>query len=421
MRKLLLSSLAIAFFILLGGFYYIVKSVDVKVEIPQSAKLLSREEPLTLKISTNWELPFGSLEVYIEQNGKRITLYKGPIANVKDTLIVKPQEVGFKDGPAEVIAKIHLPLRDEVIFREPIKVDLTPPHVEVLHKPHRLIIGEPGVLEVKVSEPVEDIYVKLGNAKFPLLPVGNNTYKTVITAPLFLLKSPERYYIEATDLAGNRSEKFLPILVRLKKFPKVDMKLSKETLERIVLKFFDKPGNLVEQFKVINEVFRKEDETKLVELSQVSSDKLYAKGRFLQLPGSKPTARYGEHRYYYYNGKLISQSIHKGLDLAKYRHAPVVAANDGRVIFTGRLKIYGNVILIDHGFGIITLYAHLNDFAVKVGDFVKRGQVIGHTDTTGLALGDHLHFGTLIWGYAANPLFFFDGRYLNYYLYRFFK
>jgi len=107
--------------------------------------------------------------------------------------------------------------------------------------------------------------------------------------------------------------------------------------------------------------------------------------------------------------------------LAKYRHAPVVAANDGRVIFTGRLKIYGNVILIDHGFGIITLYAHLNDFAVKVGDFVKRGQVIGHTDTTGLALGDHLHFGTLIWGYAANPLFFFDGRYLNYYLYRFFK
>jgi len=63
------------------------------------------------------------------------------------------------------------------------------------------------------------------------------------------------------------------------------------------------------------------------------------------------------------------------------------------------------------------LYAHLNDFTVKEGDRVKKGDIIGYTDTTGLALGDHLHFGILAWGYATNPLFFFDKKYLNYNLY----
>jgi hypothetical protein len=317
MRKLLLTSLIASLFILSGGFYYVVKNVRVNVEIPPSADYLSKNEEMDLKISTNWELPFGTLEVYIEQNGKRITLYKGAIANIEETLIVKPQEVGFKDGPAKVIAKVKLPLREEVVFEKTITVDLTPPKVEVIQKPRRLIIGEPGVVEVKVSEPVKEIYIKLENAKFPLLPIGNGTYRTVIVAPLFLLKNPSRYYIEATDLAGNTSEKFLPILIRLKKFPKVKIKLSKETLERLVFKFFDKPENLVEQFKIINEEFRKEDETKLVELSEVSDNRLYAKGKFLQLPGSKPTAGYGEHRYYIYQGKVISEAFHKGICLYK--------------------------------------------------------------------------------------------------------
>jgi murein DD-endopeptidase MepM/ murein hydrolase activator NlpD len=421
MRRLLISSLLIAFLLLFIGAYYVIKNVKVKVELPESAELLSKDEVVDLKITTNWEVPVGSLEVYISQNGKDIKLYKGPIKTIEKKLEVRPLEVGFKDGPAKVITKLHLPLRDEIIFEKQILVDLTPPQIEIIRKPQRLIIGEPGVIEIKVSEPVSEIFIKLDNAKFPLLPVGNNTYKTVITAPLFLLKNPSQYYVEAYDLAGNSAERFLPILIRLKKFKEKKIVLSKEKLQQIVLKYFSKPENLVEQFKVINEKFRKEDESKLMELSQKSENHLYAEGRFLQLPGSKPTAWYGDHRYYYFEGKLISESIHKGLDLAKYRHAPVVAANNGRVIFVGKLKIYGKVVLIDHGFGVVTLYGHLNDYKVKPGDVIKKGQVIGHTDTTGLALGDHLHFGTLVWGYAANPIFFFDGHYLKYYFYRFFK
>ena len=421
MRKVFLLSFLAAFLLTLSGVWYIYKNLKVDIEIPPSAELLSNSEEVDLKIKTNWELPIGELNVYIEQNGKRIELYKGKIANVEEKLLIKPKEVGFKDGNAEIVAVLKLPLSERVVYRKTLKVDLTPPTIEVVSKPRRLIIGEPGVLTLKVSEPVSYIYLKVGKAKFPLLQTESGEYKTFFTAPLFLLKEPDRFFIVAEDLAGNRVEKFLPLTVKLKKFRTVKIHLKEETLRRLVLKFFNDDTNLVEKFKTINEVFRKEDEKRLIELSTLSGNVFYPSGRFLQLPGSKPTAYYGDHRYYYYKGKLISESYHKGLDLAKWRHAPVVAANDGKVIFTGRLKIYGNVILIDHGYGLITLYAHLNDFAVKEGDKVKKGQVIGHTDTTGLALGDHLHFGVLVWGYATNPIFYFDKRYMNYYIYPHFK
>lgn len=422
MRKKLLLTLLATFLTAVGGIWYTEKNLKVEVEIPPSAKLLSAQETLDLKVKTNYELPIGTMEVYLTQKGKKLELYKGKIANTEEKLLLKPKEAGFTDGEALLVAVVKFPLLGErELFKEKLKVDLTPPQIEVLHKPRRLIVGEPGVLEVKVSEPVSFIYLQLGEAKFPLLPNGKGEYTTIFTAPLFLLKEPERYFIVAQDLAGNKVEKFLPVVVKLKKFRTERFYLKKETLERLVLKFFDNPDNLVEKFKIINERFRKEDEERLIKLSSLSENSFHPYGRFLQLPGSKPTAYYGDHRFYYYEGHLISEAYHKGLDLAKYRHAPVVAANDGKVIFTGRLKIYGNVILIDHGYGLITLYAHLNDFAVKEGQYVKKGEVIGHTDSTGLALGDHLHFGVLVWGYATNPIFYFDRRYLNYYLYPYFR
>ena len=421
MRKVILASFLIALLILLGGIFFIYNNLKVNIEVVSTLQKWGLETPLQIKVNSNFNIPFGEIRIFAEQNGKRVELYKGPISKYEGSYTLKPKDAGFTDGPVKVVAILKLPFKEEKLLEETFTVDLNPPFLEILDEPHYLKVGEPGVLTVRSSEKLKDAYIRFGNATFPLLEVGNNVYKTTFTVPLFALKTPESFYIEAQDLAGNKVEKFVPVPVRLVKFRKVKITLSKETLLKIVLKYFNKPENLVEQFKTINEVYRKEDEKKLWKIGKNSSAELYAKDRFLQLPGSAVMARYGDHRFYYYNGKLISESFHKGLDLAKYRHAPVVAANNGKVIFVGHLKIYGNAVIIDHGFGVETLYGHLNDFTVKEGDFVKKGQVIGHTDTTGLALGDHLHFGVLIWGYAANPIYFFDGRYLKYHFYKFFK
>jgi murein DD-endopeptidase MepM/ murein hydrolase activator NlpD len=82
----------------------------------------------------------------------------------------------------------------------------------------------------------------------------------------------------------------------------------------------------------------------------------------------------------------------------------VPAANDGKVVYADDLGIYGQCVIIDHGLGLQTLYGHLSRIGVKVGDQVKKGDVIGTTGDTGLAGGDHLHCGTVISGEQVNPI-----------------
>ena len=89
------------------------------------------------------------------------------------------------------------------------------------------------------------------------------------------------------------------------------------------------------------------------------------------------------------------------------------AANSGRVVWAKYFGIYGNCILLDHGYGLMSLYAHLNDFAVKAGDTVAQGQLIAHSDSTGLAGGDHLHFSMLLDGVQVNPVEWWDGHWIH--------
>jgi murein DD-endopeptidase MepM/ murein hydrolase activator NlpD len=105
--------------------------------------------------------------------------------------------------------------------------------------------------------------------------------------------------------------------------------------------------------------------------------------------------------------------VHFGYDLASTRQAPVPAANSGVVVFAGPLTIYGHTVIVDHGLGLMTLYAHLSSIAVKAGDQVSKGQELGRTGTTGLAVGDHLHYEVLVHGVSVTPLEWWDPRWIS--------
>jgi murein DD-endopeptidase MepM/ murein hydrolase activator NlpD len=83
------------------------------------------------------------------------------------------------------------------------------------------------------------------------------------------------------------------------------------------------------------------------------------------------------------------------------------------VIFAGDLGIYGQCIVIDHGIGLQTLYGHLNQIAVKVGDSNEKGQNIGNTGSTGMVFGDHLHFGVVVGGQEVSPVEWWDASWLK--------
>ena len=95
---------------------------------------------------------------------------------------------------------------------------------------------------------------------------------------------------------------------------------------------------------------------------------------------------------------------HTGLDISADRGTPVRATADGTVESAGYQGNYGNAIVVAHGFGIGTRFGHLSQFAVRPGQKVKRGEVIGYVGATGRATSPHLHYEILINGQPINPL-----------------
>ena len=96
--------------------------------------------------------------------------------------------------------------------------------------------------------------------------------------------------------------------------------------------------------------------------------------------------------------------FHRGVDFGGREGTPVYAAERGTVTWCGMVKEYGNLIIINHGRGLSSRYAHLSVLAVKTGAVVGKGDLIGFVGMTGRSTGPHLHFETLINGECVNPL-----------------
>jgi murein DD-endopeptidase MepM/ murein hydrolase activator NlpD len=138
------------------------------------------------------------------------------------------------------------------------------------------------------------------------------------------------------------------------------------------------------------------------------TDRQLWRGNFISPCKARISAGFGLRRVV--NGQLLSDYFHSGLDYAGGLGAPVYAAQRGRVALAHLgWRLDGNVICIDHGQGVISLYAHLQRILVKQGDLVQEGQVIGRVGMTGRANGPHLHFGLYVNQDATNPMDWFTG------------
>ena len=122
---------------------------------------------------------------------------------------------------------------------------------------------------------------------------------------------------------------------------------------------------------------------------------------------------FADHRTYFHAGDEIDQQVHLGFDLASTANAPIRAANAGRVIFADYLGIFGNCVVIDHGMGLQSLYAHLSSIDAEIGDDVARDEAIGRSGQTGLAGGDHLHFTMLVHGQPVTPVEWWDEHWIE--------
>ena len=171
----------------------------------------------------------------------------------------------------------------------------------------------------------------------------------------------------------------------------------------------------LEKFKYVNETMRQSNEEAILNVPSVVptariSD--FSIKPFYPLRNGKVVASFGDHRFYEYEKQPGSESHHLGLDLASNAQAPMQTSNDGLVVFAKENGIYGNNIILDHGLGVYSLYGHCSSYMTKEGDVVKAGDSIAKTGTTGLALGDHLHFGMYVQGVDVRPEEWMDSVWL---------
>ena len=203
----------------------------------------------------------------------------------------------------------------------------------------------------------------------------------------------------AVDEAGNERVIGVPVTFLPVRFPKDTINLTEAFLRRKMPELVPQTPStasvdaLLQAFLRVNGEGRKGFEAKNREIGtgQTSPKPLWT-GAFRQQSNTKVFANFPEERTYQMDGRTVDTQWHLGIDLASNRQSPVEASNAGRVVFTGPNGIYGNMVVVDHGLGLMTLYAHLSDIAVKVGQTVQRGEALGRSGETGLAGGDHLHF-----------------------------
>jgi murein DD-endopeptidase MepM/ murein hydrolase activator NlpD len=306
-------------------------------------------------------------------------------------------------------------------FSRELPVRFAPPSVEVLTSQHYVNQAGCDMVLFKVSAGTQESGIQVGKYYFPSWPVKESMPETRLclfaypyeVAPSTLAR------IVARDDAGNQTLASFTYRVFPKKFRKDDIKIDDDFMNRVVPPIMSQTpelrdqGNLLKNFLLVNDSLRLMNARQLVAFSQKTAPHFKWTQPFVPLGNARVEASFADFRTYVYNGQAVDHQTHLGFDLAVVQHTPVVAANDGTVVYAGFFGIYGNVVILDHGCGLQSLYGHLSSVGVKEGETVKRGQVIGHSGQTGLAGGDHLHFTMLLDGVPVNPVEWWDPHWIH--------
>lgn len=409
-RRLALFALLLIIFYTL--FLYAGGRPQISEENLKSLSLIPLQKTFRLEA----DRPIRELRLYAEQDGHRKEIYvaKLPEPSREVSFTLDAKRAGLKDGSAKIFLEVSSGFLQGRSYRLDALVDTVPPRFRVLSYTSSPLLGGTGAIKIKAEEE-GSAYVSLGNFQYSLYPVGDGYY-----AGLFPLRIdlPETGNLSVVfkDRAGNATFQNLSLRIRGARFREDRINLDDGFISRAIYPLLGEEGKglePLEAFRKVNEVWRSRDVGRLAELGKKSEPRVLWEGAFLQLPNSKVFATYGDIRHYYYQGQKVSESRHMGFDFASVERAPVPASNSGIVVFTGNLGIYGNTVVIDHGMGLMSLYGHLSEVHVREGQYVKKGEVIGRTGATGLALGDHLHFGVLLQGYEVNPIEWLDSRWIR--------
>ena len=251
--------------------------------------------------------------------------------------------------------------------------------------PNEVVQGEPVLIQISGAKMIDIKKLTFNNKKLNIF-----NYKNIPSA------------LVGVDLRGKSGD--LPIYLELKSGSSTSATLTvkdREKIEQVMEVPESLGGNSPEnQTKVVNTLV---DENALLAVIKTFTGALWTK-KFIY-PVSNPiiTDEYG------YSRQTGAYNLaHKGVDFKAKAGTKVFAMNRGIVRVTKKFKIYGDTVVIDHGYGVMSFYLHLSKIKVNVGELVQQGQLIGLSGNSGYVIGPHLHLSIRINNVSIDPIKFLE-------------
>ena len=443
--RYLLAVIVLLLLVAAGAYVVAGRQGGPSIDIGKPEKFVGMSTPLELTIGA----PGGqlsSLQVVLEQNGRQLPLYTLGQSGAEmkqdgpDKLTIR-RDIGrqsvpdLQTGAARIVvtasrAVLYGMRTLETTSSKDVQVRLERPRVSALSTYHYVNHGGSEVVVYTVAPSDVESGVLVGDIEYPGHPAagakveGLNVAGPNARVAFFALRydqdlnTPIRLF--ARDEAGNTARADFDYRVFPKPFEKGRIQLDDPFLDRVVPAILAgttevKPeGDTLAKFLAINGELRRKNTEKIASFAkQTSPEILWGGAVFHPFTNTAVESAFADQRTYIYQGKEVDQQVHLGFDLASTAGTPIVAANRGKVLFADELGIYGNCVIIDHGMGVQSLYAHLSSIGVQPGQTVEKEQQIGRSGMTGLAGGDHLHFTMLVNGQMVNPVEWWDAHWIQ--------
>ena len=422
--------IAAAAVIVLAIIVLVAMSASPVVTMNPEVKSIGINTPVTANIAD----PHGvrRISAWVEQGGARYPVFEetAPSRRLFWSRNQAPRSVTFEAGKNKapnlqpgkarlVVEAVSNDFRGSSgVAAADVDVVLAPPRVIPDDLQHYINQGGMELVTFNVSGSWSEAGVKVGKytfRSFPLPGRGPNERFAMFgypwdlpadATPLVYARNPA-----GTEATGHFWFKLFPKKFRVRDFP-VDDALMEKLVTSVDPTGQLAPGpDLLSRFLKINGELRRKNNQQMFDLRLKTEEKILWSGPFIHY--GKEEADFADVRNYIYHGKKVDQQVHLGFDLSDVQNAPVNAANDGRVAWASDLGIYGNCVVLDHGYALQSIYGHMRQIDVKVGDLVKKGQKMGIAGQTGLAGGVHVHFSMQIDGVQTNPREWWDEHWIH--------
>jgi murein DD-endopeptidase MepM/ murein hydrolase activator NlpD len=409
--------------------FIFVSATETALKIDPMPKAIGNETPVRVHAENSHGIRWVTVNIVQDGKAHETRVYQAPEQHIFPQRNVPPRDLSFNvgrksmsdlhDGKAKItVAAVTNDFRGKTSSVSwDVDVITAPPRISADGDQHYINQGGSEMVSFTPAGAWTEAGVKVGDYTFRSFPLPNHEGQYFsLFAFFWSLPANTPVYAYASNPSGAVARADFWHKVFPKQFRKSTIPLESMNVERMVNGIDPEgkiKGDIIQRFVYIDSEMRKQNNKTLSDLRFQTEQRFLWTGAFLPMVDSTVESRFADDRTYTWQGKKVDEQTHLGFDLAKVAHSPIPASNDGKVVFAETLGIYGNCVVIDHGFGLQSIYGHLSEFLVKKGDMVKKGQIIGKTGMTGLAGGDHLHFTMQVDGIQVNSVEWWDPHWVK--------